>query len=109
MVLPLQAQAIPLRWHENGRMILVGETRVPLETIVDAYNEGSTPEEIAMRYSAVALAHIYQVIGYYLEHRAEVDAYVTEAQAHHDAVEAQNRARFPMKDIRERLQQTKRR
>ena len=56
-------------------MIRVEGTRVPLETIIAAFQDGATAEEISQQYPTVSLAACYQVIGYYLRHRAELDIY----------------------------------
>ena len=58
----------------------VGGTRVTLDTVVAAFNEGATAEEIAQQYPSLKLADVYSVIGYYLRRRQEVDDYLTERQ-----------------------------
>ncbi|HEX3529834.1 MAG TPA: DUF433 domain-containing protein [Thermoanaerobaculia bacterium] len=75
MSLPLQAEPLPLR-TDHGGTIRVGQTRVPLETVVHAFNEGASAEEIAYRYSTLELADIYAAITYYLRHRNAVDEYL---------------------------------
>lgn len=57
-------------------MARVGKTHIPLDTIIIALTNGATAEEIAHQYPSIQLANIYSVIGYYLCHRAEVDAYL---------------------------------
>jgi hypothetical protein len=47
----------------------VSKTRVPLDTIIAAFSEGATAEEIAYQYPVVPLADIYAVIGYYLHRK----------------------------------------
>jgi uncharacterized protein (DUF433 family) len=54
----------------------VGGTRVTLDTVVGAFEQGATPEEIALRYDTLQLADVYAAIAYYLKHRAEVDHYL---------------------------------
>jgi uncharacterized protein (DUF433 family) len=71
VVLEIHAQAVPLRTSLDG-VVYIGQTRVPLETVVAIFNEGSSPEEIAMQLPALTLSHIYQTIGYYLAHQEEV-------------------------------------
>ena len=67
---------------------------VPLETVINTFNEGATPEEVVMQYPALSLANVYQVIGYYLEHRQEIDAYIEQAQTHNAQVRRDNESRF---------------
>src|SRR3954453_21340341 len=58
----------PLRLDSNC-VLRVGSTRVPLDTVIYAFNTGSTAEGIHEDYSSLELADIYLVIGYYLRHR----------------------------------------
>ena len=62
--------AIPLVLADN-QVIYVGGTRVPLDTVVEAFLDGATPEEISYQYPSLALADIYAVVGYYLSNRDE--------------------------------------
>jgi hypothetical protein len=52
-------------------------TRIALETLVDAFGEGATAEEIAQQYPSASLADVYQAIGYYLRHATEFESYLT--------------------------------
>ena len=54
----------------------IAHTRVTLDTLVSAFQDGATAEEIAQQYSAVPLADIYSLIGYYLRRRPEIEAYL---------------------------------
>ena len=66
---------VPLRTEDSG-YIRVGDTKVRLEQIVHAFLNGESAEGILDTYDVLKLADIYAVIAYYLEHRAEVDAYI---------------------------------
>jgi uncharacterized protein (DUF433 family) len=66
---------VPLREDETGT-IRVGQTRVSLDLVTRAHQDGATPEEIVRRYDTLRLADVYAVIGYYLTHRDTVDAYL---------------------------------
>ena len=101
MVLDIQAQQIPLR--ESNGLIYVGQTRVPLDTVIGTFNEGFSPEEIVYQYSALDLADVYSVIGYYLHHRAEVDEYVKQSQARSQEIREENEVRFNLAELREKL------
>jgi uncharacterized protein (DUF433 family) len=107
VVLEIHAQAVPLRTSVDG-VVYIGQTRVPLETVVVIFNEGSSPEEIAMQLPALTLSHIYQTIGYYLANRDEVDAYVAAAEKHSQQVYAENQTRFSSSELREQLLRRKR-
>lgn len=77
MTLLVEAEAPPLRADSAGVM-RVGQTRVTLDTVVYAFNEGSTAEEIVSRYPALQLSDVYAVISYYLRHQEAVHAYLDE-------------------------------
>jgi uncharacterized protein (DUF433 family) len=70
----LQLQ-IPLRRDETGA-IRVGKTRVLLELVIHAFQDGATPETIVHRYSTLNLPDVYAVIAYYLRHRQQVEEYL---------------------------------
>jgi uncharacterized protein (DUF433 family) len=102
MNLVIEAPPVPLRIDEQG-VLRVGKTRVPLDTVVHAFNEGASPEEIVMSYTTLALADVYAVINYYLYNRAEVDAYLRQRKAEATRIRAENEKRFPPAGIRARL------
>jgi uncharacterized protein (DUF433 family) len=70
-----QAEAPPLREDASGAL-RVGASRVLLELVIRAFQDGATPETIVQRYSTLALADVYAVIAYYLRHRSEVEEYL---------------------------------
>lgn len=83
----------PLRFDES-KVIRVAGTRVTLETLVDAFDRGETAEQIAQDYPTLSLGDVYRAIGYYLEHKAELDDYLSRSASQRSAirraVEAQN-------------------
>ncbi len=56
--------------------IRIKGTRVGIETVLDDYLEGSSPEEIAARYHSLSIEQVYATITYYFRHQAQVDAYL---------------------------------
>jgi uncharacterized protein (DUF433 family) len=66
---------VPLRTDAAG-VLRVGKTRVSLDSVIAAFNEDATPEEIVQQYDVLALADVYTVIAYYLEYQSEIDAYL---------------------------------
>ena len=98
----LANEAIPLVAGNDG-VILVEGTRVPIETVIISFEEGATPEEIAQQYPTIALGVVYQVVGYYLGHRAELDDYLSKRAELHSAIRTANETRWPSDGIRERL------
>jgi uncharacterized protein (DUF433 family) len=94
----LQAEAPPLRRDGSGAL-RVGQSRVLLELVIRAFQDGATPEAIAQRYPTAALADIYAVIAYYLRHRADVDAYLAEREQ--QAQEVRQRIESQQRDLAE--------
>src|SRR4051812_48446533 len=102
MTLVIEADPIPLQVDVDGEA-RVGGTRVTLDTVVGAFEDGATAEEIALRYPAVRLADIYAVIGYYLRHQDAVRGYLEERHALETQVRREIESRSDVAGIRERL------
>lgn len=83
MALELASEAPPLRVIEGGE-VRVGTTRVPLDTVVNAFLEGNSPEAIVEAFDTLCLADVYAVVAYYLRYRREVDAYLHARRAQTD-------------------------
>jgi uncharacterized protein (DUF433 family) len=77
MPLTITPQPVPLMTTEQGDIRVVG-TRIPLETIVEDYNNGASPEAMVLSYASLDLADVHAVITYYLRNKHDVDAYVQE-------------------------------
>ncbi len=67
---------IPLKSTAQGAAPYRRYTRTPLDTVVNAFNEGKSAEEIVLRHPTLRLADVYAVLAYPLRHRDEVDVYV---------------------------------
>jgi uncharacterized protein (DUF433 family) len=102
MTLEVVAELAPLKANEDG-VVLVGKTRVTLDTVVAAFLEGAIAEEIVEQYPSLQLADVYSVVGYYLRHKAEVDAYLKIRQERAAQVRQENERRFNPIGIRDRL------
>ncbi len=102
MSLLVTSQPVPLAADADG-VFRVGRTRVTLDTVIAAFHDGLTAEEIVTQYPSLHLGDVYLVIGYYLAHRSEVDAYLADRTRHAAEVRAATEARFPPDGLRERL------
>ncbi|GMV34626.1 MAG: hypothetical protein DCC59_11605 [Chloroflexi bacterium] len=102
MVAPTVREIVPIKMNKDGA-ILVSKTRVTLDTIVGAFNDGATAEEIAHQYPSVPLADIYSVIGYYLRQKKQVDAYLKRRAKQAKEIRKFNEERLNTSGIRERL------
>lgn len=56
----------------DGDMLIRG-TRVDLTTVLDAYRDGLSPEEIAYNYPTLTLEQVYATLTYYLAHKVALD------------------------------------
>ena len=98
----IATEIIPLETDEYG-VIRVSNSRVTLDTIVTAFKDGATAEEIAQQYPTVPLADIYYVIGYYLHKQDEVEIYLIKRKKEADELKAKIETQFNPVGIRERL------
>jgi uncharacterized protein (DUF433 family) len=98
----LTVDPIPLVSGNDGVMRVRG-TRVTLETVLSAFGEGATAEEIAQRYPSISLADVYQVIGYCLRHPPELEPYLERRRREIRDTRVSNESIWPPAGIRDRL------
>lgn len=98
MAFTVQAEAPPLREDASGAL-RVGNSRVLLELVVRAFQDGATAETIVQRYPTLALGDVYAVIAYYLRHRREAEDYL--AQRQQKAEEVRQRLEAQQGDLSE--------
>jgi uncharacterized protein (DUF433 family) len=102
MTLAVEVPPVPLNADDQGVM-RVGHTRVRLDTVITAWKQGASPEQIVENFDVLELADVYAVISYYLHHRLEVETYLDKNCLKVNQVQAENERRFPHTGIRERL------
>jgi uncharacterized protein (DUF433 family) len=95
-------ETIPLEVDADG-VVRVSGTRVTLDTLIAAFSEGATAEEIAQQYPSVPLADVYSVLGYYLRRPSEIQFYLDRRRAEAERVRAENESRNDPAGIRQRL------
>ena len=98
----LTTEPVPLVFGPDGVMRVAG-TRVTLETVLAAFAEGATAEEIAQRYPSISLADAYQVIGYGLRHSSELEPYLEQRRQDIRETRRSNESMWPPDGIRDRL------
>lgn len=103
MSLVARAEPVPLHTDADG-VVRVAGTRVTLDTVLAAYRQGSTPEQIAQDYSSLDVSDVYAVITYFLRHQDEVEAYLAERRKQAEAVRREIEAKHPSEGLRERLE-----
>lgn len=79
MSLVLEREQPPLHEDETGA-IRVGRSRVLLEIVIRAFQDGASPESIVHRYSTLSLSDVYNTIGYYLRHQDIVENYLSQRE-----------------------------
>jgi len=98
----LIAEPPPLYAAEDGVVRIKG-TRVSLDTVIGAFQSGSTPEQIICKYPSVNLPDVYAVISYYLRHRQEVEAYLEQQIREAEGARRKIEERFSPHGVRDRL------
>lgn len=93
---------VPLRTDETGTVRVAG-SRIPLDTVVIAFQQGATPEEIVASFPTLRLSDVYAIIGYYLRFRDEVDAYLAEREQTAQQLRAQIESYSSQQGLREKL------
>ena len=83
----------------NAGVLRIGDTRVSLDSVIIAFNQGATPEQIVQDYDSLSLIQVYAAISYYLQNRAVVDKYLAERKKRRKEL----RSQYDQKGIRERL------
>ncbi|MEM9508659.1 MAG: DUF433 domain-containing protein, partial [Cyanobacteria bacterium P01_E01_bin.35] len=56
--------------------IRVGKSRVLLEMVIHAFQDGASPETIIDDYPTLTLSDVYGAIAFYLKNQDEVEAYL---------------------------------
>jgi uncharacterized protein (DUF433 family) len=62
---------------DESSVMRVGKTRVMMDSVVAAFQQGHSPETIQQEYPALTLEEVYGALAYYLANRDEVDRYLT--------------------------------
>ena len=102
MSLVPDSERVPLNSDANG-VLRIGNTRVTLDTVVYAFCDGATAEEILQQYPSLQLAEVYSVIAYFLRRKTEVDAYLRERECEAAKIRQENESRFDPVGVRNRL------
>jgi uncharacterized protein (DUF433 family) len=60
-------------------------TRISLDSIVQAFKRGAAPETIRRSFPLLSLEEVYGAITFYLQHEAEINAFLQRSAAELDA------------------------
>jgi len=97
-----EPEPVPLTRDQTGRLMVIG-TRVPLDTLVTAFERGDSPESIHESYPTVALGDIYAIFTYCVRHRAEVNTYLADRAEQRAEQRSGIETRFPPEGLRAKL------
>jgi uncharacterized protein (DUF433 family) len=104
MALEIVNDPVPL-WIDPDGTVRVGGTRVTLDVMLAGFEHGEAPEEIVSAFPTLKLADVYSVIGYYLRHRDEVDAYLKVRRQRAEELRAKIESDPAQRAFRERLKE----
>ena len=93
---------IKLTKTEAG-VLRIGDSRVSLDTVIIAFGQGATPEQIVEDYDSLELGEVYAVISYYLQNRDEVETYLARRKVERERLRRQIESRSNPNGIREKL------
>jgi len=96
------SEIVPLHTDADG-VVRVGGTRVTLETLVAAFDRGSTAEEICEDFPGLELSDVYAVLTYALRHRPEVDRYLADRRRAGEELRREIESTAESRRLRERL------
>src|ERR1700736_1410647 len=70
--------------QRNGGYYVAG-TRISLDSVVYAFNEGKSPEAIQEDFPLLKRAQVYGAIAFYLDHQQEIDEYLAQGEREFEA------------------------
>ena len=91
-----------VRTDPDGSM-RVGQTRLLLNMVVDAYQNGKSAEAIRHAFPVISLEEAHGSIAFYLGHQKPVDDYIERWEAQAEEIRKDWQAQHPAKFTREIL------
>lgn len=74
----------------------VAGSRVSVDSVLNSFNAGATPEEIIWQFDTLDLKDVYAVINFYLHNRERVDKYLQESDKEQQQILRKVKKDFPM-------------
>ena len=71
--------------QRNGGYYVAG-TRVSLDSLIQCFNEGLSPEALLEEFDTLTLAQVFGALAFYLESQPAIDAYRVRQKRRFDAV-----------------------
>lgn len=91
--------------EQRDGVYYVAGTRISLDSIVNSFRRGESPEAICQNFELLRLEEVYGAVTYYLANQPEVDAYL--ARQDKKSAEERRKAETLPADLRERLMRTR--
>jgi uncharacterized protein (DUF433 family) len=82
------ADVVPLIQDDEGTIRVKG-SRVTFDTVMEAFKEGDSPEQIQDSFPSLTLAQIYGAIAWYLNNQRDAEENLTARAAEGDAIRQQ--------------------
>jgi uncharacterized protein (DUF433 family) len=89
---------------DDGGFIHAVGHRIGLNHVIRLYNEGYSPETLAGHFPTLSLALVHKIIAFYLENRADVDAYLAAHDREIERQTAEPRTAPTLAQLRDRLE-----
>lgn len=95
-------QTIPITQEDDGTARITG-SRITLDTLVGIFRRGASPDEIQDCFPSLSRWQIHATLAYYLEHEAEVEAYLESRHEDAEAIRREIESHQDNAGFRERL------
>jgi uncharacterized protein (DUF433 family) len=110
MSIIIHSDPVPLRADESGT-IRVGQSRITLDVLLDYYQQGVSPEQLASAeyFSTLSLSDVHGALAYYHRHKAELDEYLRQRREEADRLQQEiEAANAPfLAQMKARLEETR--
>lgn len=94
----------------DNEAIRIAGTRISIETVLQDYQQGASPEEIVLHYPTLSLEQVHATITYYLANQAKVDTYLERVRQWQEEAwqdQQRNPSEF-VQELRKRLERQRR-
>lgn len=93
---------LPVHVEANGA-VRVGDTRVTLEVVLTAFEQGETPEQVVHAYPSLQLGDVCMLYAYYCKNRELFCQYLEHSRAEEQNIRQKIEAEYPTISVRQRL------
>lgn len=101
-MLVFEKEQVPLHYDKYGVVRVIG-SRVTLDTIVNYFEQGESPEDIVDGFPTLRLADVYAIVSYYLKNKMAVRAYLREREKRAQTLRKKVEAHSNTRDLKKRL------